>query len=371
MIFFLGLVFLVAVTVSKADTDCIFPTPPRSCRDILDRYTQCNTGTDRPVPVSGLYVVTPNETGYTVYCDMVTDGGGWLIISEAQNPTPSDSSYVPPGSESHPLIQFTAASLRFNDWSEGAAGAWWPRPFSYPGTAPQALREHLAVADVAKQRVVIRCRARQRTPTYACSPAPTVPPPARATAADMPAPTSTGIVPTHLAAWWGWDPDAHRAYPITGAGTPELTGNFSGGGGGSASAVVSGEYAAFAEGNFAYAAAIGGSGAAFGGSGDGLGHVRVQYLNDGCCFGCCRNYPEPSTTLVELSASPAVSRRSALGRLQQQRESTSGGSDPTPTSAAFPDVLPAVATLPVTRVFLRYAGFAEDVEAFPQPLTLR
>ena len=32
--------------------------------------------------MSGVYHVTPScsRTGYNVFCDMTTDGGGWLVI---------------------------------------------------------------------------------------------------------------------------------------------------------------------------------------------------------------------------------------------------------------------------------------------------
>jgi hypothetical protein len=55
----------------------------KTCKDIIDNYPQL-AGYD------GLYWVYPNganSTPYQVYCDMTTDGGGWMLVSRSHPTT--------------------------------------------------------------------------------------------------------------------------------------------------------------------------------------------------------------------------------------------------------------------------------------------
>ena len=65
------------ITVNTYDVESCTTYVPRDCQDI-----QCLGHTD-----SGVYRVIPVGTfdGYDVYCDMVTDSGGWLVQFVAIN----------------------------------------------------------------------------------------------------------------------------------------------------------------------------------------------------------------------------------------------------------------------------------------------
>lgn len=49
-----------------------------SCKDYI---VDCQDYLARGHTASGVYYVTPTRAfhGYNVYCDMITDGGGWLV----------------------------------------------------------------------------------------------------------------------------------------------------------------------------------------------------------------------------------------------------------------------------------------------------
>ena len=51
-------------------------------------YLDCKDAYQKYQTTSGIYTINPdNQTAFQVYCDMDTDGGGWIIIQRRMNST--------------------------------------------------------------------------------------------------------------------------------------------------------------------------------------------------------------------------------------------------------------------------------------------
>ena len=63
---------MYCITPTSADENDTEADKPQDCRDILDN--------DETTP-SGVYMVYPRDNlgGFLVFCDMDTDGGGWIV----------------------------------------------------------------------------------------------------------------------------------------------------------------------------------------------------------------------------------------------------------------------------------------------------